>query len=133
MQYPPVQFLSWLNWELPMSHFERYGGLPFVSKMVLDFYDRVLGSERLAPYFESVDMRRLVDHQAKFISAIMEGPASYTGEMLTEIHGHLDIDGEAFDEMVTLLGETMAEFGIEEPDRAAIRDRLLAAQTCIVR
>jgi hemoglobin len=116
-----------------MSHFERYGGLPFVSKMVLDFYDRVLGSERLAPYFESVDMRRLVDHQAKFISAIMEGPTSYTGEMLMEIHGHLEVDEAAFEEMVTLLGETMVAFEIEEPDRQAILDRLRTARTCIVR
>jgi len=133
MQHPPVQFLSWLNRELSMSHFERYGGLPFVSKMVLDFYDRVLESERLAPYFENVDMRRLVDHQAKFISSIMGGPASYTCEMLTEIHGHLDIDEAAFDEMIALLGETMAVFEIDAPDRAAILAQLRAAQTSIVR
>jgi hypothetical protein len=32
-----------------MSHLERYGGLPFVWKIVVDFYGRVLGSVRLAP------------------------------------------------------------------------------------
>jgi hemoglobin len=110
-----------------MSYFERYGGLPFVSKMVLDFYDRVLDSERLAPYFENVDMRRIVDHQAKFISSVMGGPASYSCEMLTEIHGHLDIANEAFEEMVALLDETMRAFGIQDADRADILAKVRAA------
>ncbi len=116
-----------------MSYFERYGGFPFVSQLVLDFYDRVLGSENLAPYFENVDMRRLVDHQAKFISSVMGGPASYSCEMLMEVHGHLEIGQDAFDEMVDLLNETMSAFGIDEPDRTAILDEVRAARSCVMR
>src|SRR5262249_18419391 len=80
--------------------FERYGGLPFVTRFVLGFYDRVLASPGLSPYFANVDMQRLVEHQAKFISSVMGGPASYSNAALREAHSHLHIDDRAFDEMI---------------------------------
>jgi truncated hemoglobin YjbI len=57
----------------PGTMFERYGGIAFVTRFVLSFYDRVLTSATIAPFFADVDMRRLVDHQAKFISSVMGG------------------------------------------------------------
>jgi hemoglobin len=55
---------------------ERYGGFPTLSRIVMDFYDRVIDSDVLGPFFEDVDMRRLVDHQTKFVAWLMGGPAS---------------------------------------------------------
>ena len=86
----------------PDTMFERYGGLAFVSRVVLGFYDRVLASARLAPFFADTDMQRLVEHQAKFISSVMGGPESHTEAMLRDAHAHLDIDDGAFDEMIGL-------------------------------
>ena len=84
----------------PDTMFERYGGFAFVTRFVLSFYDRVLASAGLAPFFADTDMARLVEHQAKFISSVMGGPASYTDGMLRDVHAHLPIDGAAFDEMI---------------------------------
>lgn len=106
------------------SLFERHGGYPFLSRLVLDFYDRVLASERLNPFFARVDMRRLVEHQAKFIGSLTGGPAYISDETLAEIHHHLDIDGACFDEMLALMGESLAAFGVDEEDRRAVLDQL---------
>ena len=72
----------------PDTMFERYGGLAFVTRFVLSFYDRVLASVRLAPFFANSDMQRLVEHQAKFISSVMGGPTSYSNAVLREVHEH---------------------------------------------
>lgn len=48
--------------------FQKYGGFAALSKLVLTFYDRLLDSPRLAPYFANTDMRTLVDHQTKFVA-----------------------------------------------------------------
>jgi len=53
--------------------FDKYGGFATVSRIVSAFYDEVLESEQLRPYFRGLDMRRLVDHQTKFIAALMGG------------------------------------------------------------
>ena len=99
---------------------EQYGGMPFVSQLVLDFYDRVQASPRVRPYFERSDMRRLVDHQAKFISTLLGGPIVFSDQMIVEIHRHLAIDDAAFDAMIAILAETLADFKLAEEDRNAV-------------
>jgi truncated hemoglobin YjbI len=54
--------------------FDKYGGFAMVSKIVMDFYDRVLESEIAGPFFDGIDMRRQIDHQTKFIAQILGAP-----------------------------------------------------------
>jgi hemoglobin len=110
----------------------RYGGLPVIAKIVLDFYDRVLSSDRLKGYFADADMRRLVEHQAKFIASIMGGPASFTGEYLHEVHAHLSIDEPAFNEMMRLLEETLHDARFAAGDVEAIMAEMRARAPYVV-
>jgi hemoglobin len=116
----------------PDTMFERYGGLAFVTRFVLSFYDRVLASVRLAPFFANSDMQRLVEHQAKFISSVMGGPTSYSNAVLREAHEHLDIDDPAFDEMIFLFKTTLKDFKITDTDVEAIIEDLNARRMYIV-
>lgn len=102
--------------------FERLGGFAKVRLLVSEFYDRVLESPTLAPYFAGVDMRRLVDHQTKFFSSIMGGPATFTDEHLERAHRHLNILPEHFDEVGEVLAETLEDADID----AAIVERIMA-------
>ena len=121
--------------EMPQSDtmFERYGGLPFVSRFVLSFYDRVLECTELAPFFADVDMQRLVEHQAKFISSVMGGPASYSGAALRESHHHLQIDDHAFDLMIGLFRSALEESDIADVDVEVIMADLNSHRVHIVR
>ena len=56
------------------SLFDKYGGFASVSKVVMTFYTKVLDSDVIGDYFDGIDMRRLIDHQTKFIATIMGGP-----------------------------------------------------------
>ncbi|MDX1661897.1 MAG: group 1 truncated hemoglobin [Gemmatimonadota bacterium] len=112
--------------------FERYGGFATISKIVLHFYDKVLDSDLMAPYFDDVDMRALVDHQTKFISYVMGGPASYTDETLRHVHAHLEIDDEAFDEMIALFEETLEDYDFENDDIEAVVAALESRRSVIV-
>jgi hemoglobin len=117
---------------MPATMFERYGGLAFVTRLVLSFYDRVLTSVRLAPFFADSDMQRLVEHQAKFISSVMGGPTIYGNAVLREVHEHLDIDDQAFDEMIFLFKTTLKDFKISDTDVEAIIADLNARRMYIV-
>jgi hemoglobin len=96
--------------------YSRCGGAPALARLVFKFYDRVLASERLAPYFAHVDMTRLVEHQTKFIASVMGGPPSFTDTELRDAHAHLSISDAVFDEMTDLLETTLHEFGIDSTD-----------------
>jgi hemoglobin len=98
------------------SMFERYGGFAKLSRVVLGFYDRMIESDVTGPYFEGVDMRRLVDHQTQFLSQVMGGPAIFTDAQLEKYHAHLRIEGAAFDEAIELLRETLEDFDFAPGD-----------------
>ncbi len=102
------------------SMFERYGGFASVSKIVLSFYDKALDSDVIGDYFEDIDMPNLIDHQTKFIAMAMGGPASYTNEMLRQVHADLEIDLPAFNEAVSLLQQTLEEFELQAEDVGVI-------------
>lgn len=113
--------------------FEKYGGFSAVSKIVMRFYDKALDSDILADYFEDVDMDRLIDHQTKFVAALMGGPASYTDDMLRQLHAHLDIDDAAFDEMAAIFKATLEEAGLEAEDVADVVRGITSRRPVIVR
>ncbi len=62
----------------------------------------------------------------------MGGPASYTNEMLRQVHSNLKIDTAAFNEAVSLLRQTLEEFGVQPEDvNAVIEDIRNRAQYII--
>ena len=81
-------------------------GFAKISRVVSAFYDKILESRRTNPYFAGVDMRRLIDHQTKFIASIMGGPASYTNDQLERLDSHLAVSERSFSELAALLRET---------------------------
>jgi len=118
---------------MSQSLFEKYGGFATVSRIVMDFYDRALDSDQIGDFFEDVEMKRLIDHQTKFIASLMGGPASYTNERLTAMHARLRIRDIDFDEMKTLLSETLAEHGVSAEDVGAVLQEIEARRHAIVR
>jgi hemoglobin len=114
------------------STFERLGGFAKVRLIVSDFYERVLATPNLRVYFEGIEMRRLVDHQTKFISAIMGGPASYTDDQIAHAHARLRVLGADFDELVELLRETLEDAGIGEEDVARLCAHVIALREHVV-
>lgn len=98
------------------STFQKYGGFSTVSRVVMSFYEKVLDSDIVGHHFEDVDMPRLMDHQTKFISSLMGGPAAMDDERLRIVHRNLNITAEEFDEIVYLLSEAMDQNGMDEAD-----------------
>ncbi len=116
----------------PVIH--RYGGAKGVSRLVFRFYDLVLRSERLRPFFDDVDMPRLVEHQAAFVVSVLAGRPDRSDAELAALHAHLDIGEAEFDEMMGLLAAAIAEEGHPpaEADRVLrhfrrMRERLVNA------
>lgn len=112
--------------------FQKYGGFPTLTGVVITFYDKVLASNQIGKFFEDVDMKRLMDHQAKFIASMLGGPVSYSNDRLRHIHGHLGISDMDFDEMSKLLGEALKEHGFEPVDCDAVIHEIEARRSYVV-
>jgi len=117
---------------MALTIYERVGGFSAVRKVVSAFYDKVLESPTVAHHFEDVEMRRLIDHQTRFISFLLGGPASYTEEHIEHVHRKLGITLAEFDEVVELLVETLEDFDFSREDVAKVGQELRKREPAIV-
>lgn len=117
---------------MPTTLFDKYGGFSVVSKIVLDLYDRLLDDDDIGPFFDEIDMARIVDHQTKFVSSLMGGPASYTDDQIQKMHARLTIADQHFDQLKQILRETMIDHGISAEDAASVVAAFEARRTLVV-
>lgn len=113
--------------------FEKYGGFSTVSRIVMTFYDLVLDSETVGHHFDDVDMPRLIDHQTKFVSGLMGGPAQISDERLRAVHNHIEITDEEFDEIIALLGQALEMHGMDASDIQTLARQVDSKRKLIVR
>lgn len=117
---------------MTLTVYEKNGGFAQVRRVVSEFYDRALDSPLLVHHFEGVDMKRLIEHQTRFFSFLMGGPAVYTDEHLQHVHRRLQITLEEFDEMVELLTETLEDYDFDPDDIALVGEQLRKREPVIV-
>jgi truncated hemoglobin YjbI len=71
------------------SLYERVGGAATVTRLVDEFYARVLVDPDLAPTFAHTPMTTLTRMQREYFTAALGGPETYSGLSLREAHhGH---------------------------------------------
>ena len=112
--------------------FEKYGGVKSVSRVVMTFYEMALDSDQIGDHFADVDMPRLIDHQTKFVSSLLGGPASFSDERLEVVHRSLGISHPDFDEMANLMGDALAQHGVSEADIKTALAAIEAKRSIIV-
>lgn len=96
--------------------FEKYGGFAKINQLVMAFYESVLDSDDLGPYFDGIDMTKMIDHQSKFITYLFQGPATFSEDRLTVAHQDLGVTDAHFDELKSVLSQTLNDHGFEIDD-----------------
>jgi hemoglobin len=114
------------------SIFTAIGGAPAVALAVDDFYARALADERLAPYFDGVDLTRQKRHMRAFLAGAIGGPDVYAGRDMRAAHAHLRITGEAFDRVVGHLVATLTALSVPAPFIEAIGAKIAPLRAQIV-
>lgn len=113
--------------------FDKYGGMRALHAVIINFYDRVLDSDIVGPFFDDVDMAKLIDHQTKFFASVLGGPAKYTDQRLVSAHHHLTVTNAHFDEVIELLSETLTDAGFAPEDLSKTLCAVEARRSLIVR
>ncbi|NUM52111.1 MAG: group 1 truncated hemoglobin [Candidatus Hydrogenedentes bacterium] len=97
--------------------YEQLGGAAAVDAAVDLFYRRVLSDDRIAHFFDGVDMARQAAKQKAFLTYAFGGPNDYTGLDMRRGHAHLvqrGLNDSHFDAVVEDLGATLQEMGVAQ-------------------
>lgn len=127
MQTPDPRSLG----HVPENMIDKYGRVR-VRQVVSDFYGAVLRSERLARYFDGVDVHGLMQHQAAFLAAVMGGPARHSDRDIESAHRGLGVDPGDFEEMIRLLRASLEKLEFDPEDIEIITDRYYAYEPTVV-
>ncbi len=100
--------------------YERIGGEAAVDKAVDIFYEKVLADERIAGFFENLDMVAQASKQKKFLTMVFGGPSKYDGADMRTSHAHLGLNEEHFNAVVENLAGTLSELGVSNSDIAEV-------------
>ena len=109
----------------------KYGSR-VTSGMAECLYDRLLDDPQLAPFFETVDVDRLREHVADFLSVLTGGPDMYRGRDLREAHRDYRISKAHFDLVMAHIGAAATELEIEPDDIAAIATAIRSFEPDVV-
>jgi len=115
-----------------ISLFEKYGGFAALYPLVGEFYDAVLDSDIVSYIFEPIGMDLLIEHQTKFLAAIMGGPGEYNDEKLKSVHRKFEITETEWNEVVEILINTFSNFEIEVDDIKTLTNLINSKKTLIV-
>lgn len=99
--------------------FDRLGGAVAVNAAVDIFYRKVLSDDRIAHFFDNVDMDKQIAKQKAFLTMAFGGPNSYSGRDMREGHKHLvarGLNDTHVDAVIELLGATLTELGVPDDD-----------------
>jgi hemoglobin len=110
--------------------YETIGGNRTIWAATESFYRRVLADKDLRPFFESVDMAKLISGQSMFLSMLLGGRVVYTGKELGAAHRQVRIQGLTdahFDAFLRHFRASLDEVGVK-PDKAEQVMKLLEAK-----
>jgi hemoglobin len=105
------------------SLYDELGGEPAVSAAVEVFYRKMLMDDRVAHFFDDIDMDRQIAKQKGFLTMVFGGPNHYTGKSMREGHRHLvarGLDDSHVDIVLEHLGDTLRELGVGEEKIAEV-------------
>jgi hemoglobin len=102
--------------------YERLGGETAVDTAVGKFYDRVLADERIASFFDGMNMHAQARKQKLFLTKVFGGPNNYDGQDMRAAHTHLELEQYHFDAVVENLAATLRAMGVCDDDIAEVEE-----------
>jgi hemoglobin len=112
--------------------YERIGGAQGVDDLVVEFYERVLHDDELAPFFHGVKMDHLHHMQVAFFTIAAGGPTAETPSSIKTVHGGRGIADRHYRRFVGHLLDTLEARGLSEEDVDAIIDHLALERDNVV-
>ena len=107
------------------SLYEQLGGEAAIGAAVDIFYRKMLSDDRVAPFFETVDMDGQRAKQKGFLTMVTGGPNNYTGKDMREGHKHLlekGLNDTHVDIVIEHLGATLKELGVGDEQIQQVAD-----------
>jgi hemoglobin len=105
------------------SIYDELGGEDKIQEIVELLYGKVLVDQRIARYFDGVDIVRQIEKQKAFLAMVLGGPVQFSGRALSVAHRdlvHRGLSDSHVDALLEDLGAALNKLGVRKSLTARI-------------
>lgn len=111
------------NQKSQTSLYDRIGGEAAVDTLTMALYAHVNSDDRLAHFFEHIDLMQQINHQKRFLTYALGGSSVvYDMEKLSTAHGKLNLKQEQITAFNEALNAALIDLDVDDD----IREKVLA-------
>jgi hemoglobin len=112
--------------------YTELGGTPALTLVVDNFIDEIGRDEQILAFFKDTDVERFRRKMFEHLCRISDGPCTYTGDSMLDVHANMGVTETAFNRTVDLLVSAMTRAGISHPLQNRILQRLAPLRSEII-
>ena len=99
-----------------MEIFTKYGGMPFWTDFMDQFFARVTNHARLQQFFAEKDPSKVKEMQLQLLNLTVGG-GKMSEDVIQQTHCNLGITKADFDSFLRIYEETLLNLGVDSEDR----------------
>jgi hemoglobin len=118
---------------MAVSLFDKYGGVPTVTRIVKDFHERLMRRPNLRRYFEEMEVDSMIQHHIAYVSYAMGKPnQDFTMKKIHDQHMQAGVTKASFNHVTEIFLAVLDDEGVSPEDMKQIEETLKAVRGEIV-
>ena len=114
------------------SLYDEFGQRAGLGSLVDGLIKRIHANEKIAPLFSNTDFALFRQRFLEFLCVTVDGPCTYTGEELEEVHTGMNITEAEFNTLVEDLIDVMQELAIAQAAQNEMLKRLAPTRKDVI-
>ncbi len=105
--------------------FDKYGGVPMVTRVVKDFHERLMRRPNIRRYFLDMPIDKVIDHHIAYVSYALGKPnSSFTSREIHDKHMNAGVTAASYDLITDLFIAALEDENVTEEDVQTIVARI---------
>lgn len=115
------------------SLFDKYGGVPAITRIVRDFHERLMRRPNLRRYFENMEVEQVIQHHIAYVSYAMGKPnQDFTMKKIHDQHMQAGVTKASYNQVTEIFAAALEEEGVSPEDIEQIEETLKAVRGEVV-
>ena len=118
---------------MAVSLFDKYGGVPTVTRIVRDFHERLMRRPNLRRYFEEMDVDQVIQHHIAYVSYALGKPnQDFTMRKIHSQHMQAGVTKASYNHITEIFLAVLEDEGVTPEDMDQIEETLKAVRGEVV-
>jgi len=118
---------------MTVSLFDKYGGVPAVTRIVREFHERLMRRPNLRRYFEEMEVEQVIQHHIAYVSYALGKPnQDFTMTKIHSQHMQAGVTKASYNQIMEIIFSALEDEGVTPLDIEIVEQTLTEVRAEIV-